>query len=325
MRCKAANLSVSVVMTCHNEERFIKQAVRSVVAQTAYDLVCEIVVVNDGSRDGSAAVLDQLSHEIEKLRIIETPGLGLSSARNRALQEATGEFIAILDGDDYWEPKKLARQMPAFASNSRTGLVYSDFVDFVRDDAADAHMITVRRFVPDHSDHLRDYFVNDAPIVPSTVVIRRAVVDNVGLFDESLRIGEDTEFCLRVAEKWRFCYVPGALTFKRRHAGQITSRLDKLLPIAALVTRRLCERCPDLQPLAKRRMARIHVKVAVDCALKGEWRNGIHHTVVALRLAPTYLRGWANLALFIAPTNVVRAVYRSIKTSWHTIRQTYSS
>ena len=108
-------MSVSVVITCHDEERTIEQAVRSVEAQTTFDVVDEIIVVNDGSRDGSEVVLERLAGEIEKLRIIETPGLGLSAARNRALREARGEFIAFLDGDDFWTPEKLERQLPAFA------------------------------------------------------------------------------------------------------------------------------------------------------------------------------------------------------------------
>ena len=109
-------MSVSVVMTCHDEERTIEEAVRSVEAQTIFDSVEEIIVVDDGSRDGSRVVLERLDHEIDKLKIIQTPGLGLPAARNRAVREASGEFIAILDGDDFWMPQKLERQLPAFAT-----------------------------------------------------------------------------------------------------------------------------------------------------------------------------------------------------------------
>ena len=142
--------------------------------------------------------------EIDKLKIIQTPGLGLPAARNRAVREASGEFIAILDGDDFWMPEKLERQFPAFARGGKIGLVYSDFVDFSRDDAADGRVITVRRFNPESAHQLRDYFVHDGPIMPSTLVVRRSVFDDVGLFDESLLIGQDTAFCLRVATSWRF-------------------------------------------------------------------------------------------------------------------------
>jgi glycosyltransferase involved in cell wall biosynthesis len=314
-------VSVSVVITCHNEEGTIEQAIRSVEAQTASDAVAEIIVVNDGSQDGSKVVLERLAGEIEKLTVIETPRLGQSGARNRALREAKGELIAILDGDDFWTPEKLGRQLPAFARNGNIGLVYGDFVDFSRDDATDGRIITVRRFDPENSDHLRDYFVHDGPIVPSAAVIRRSVFDDVGLFDESLRVGEDTQFWLRLAEKWRFCYVPGAFTCKRRHTGQLSDRLDTLLPSAAVTTEHFSSRHPELRPLAGRRMARLHAKVSTDCAMKGEWRKALRHTLTAIRLAPLYWRAWANLALLLAPTSVMRPVYEGLKGPWHALRQ----
>jgi glycosyltransferase involved in cell wall biosynthesis len=314
-------MSVSVVITCHNEERTIEQAVRSVEAQTAFDSVREIIVVDDGSRDRSRVVLERLAGEIEKLRIIETAGLGPSAARNRALREANGELVALLDGDDFWTPEKLERQLPAFARSGNIGLVYGDFVDFSLDDATDGRIITVRRFDPESAHHLRDYFVHDGPILPSTVVVRRSVFDNVGLFDESLRIGEDTEFSLRVAEKWRFCHVPGAFTFKRRHTGQVSMRLDAFLPDAALVTQHVASEHPELRSFVGRRMARVHAKVSADCALKGEWRKALRHDLTAIRLAPLYWRAWANLVLLLAPTSVVRPLYEGLKEPWHALRQ----
>jgi glycosyltransferase involved in cell wall biosynthesis len=318
-------MSVSVVMTCHNEERTIEQAVRGVEAQTAFDAVLEIIVVNDGSRDGSGRVLERLANEIDKLRILETPGLGLSAARNRALREAKAELIAILDGDDFWTPEKLERQLPAFARSGNIGLAYGDFVDFSRDDAMDGRVITVRRFHPEKPHHLRDYFVHDGPIMPSTVVIRRSVLDDVGLFDESLRIGEDTEFFLRIAERWRFCHVPGAFTFKRRHAGQLSRRLDALLPTTALVTQHVASRHPELRPLADRRMARLHAKVGTDCAIRGEWRRALRHDLMTVHLAPLCWRGWANLVLLLAPPFVVRPLYEGLKRPWHALRQSWHS
>ena len=318
-------MSVSVVITCHDEEATIEQSVRSVEAQTAFDVVEEIIVVDDGSRDGSDVVLQRLAGEIEKLRIIQTPGLGQSGARNRAVREAKGEFIAIVDGDDFWTPEKLERQLPAFAPNGEIGLVYSDIAEFSREDAADARIVTVRRFNPESAHQLRDYFVHDGPIMPSTLVVRRSVFDDVGLFDESLRVGEDTEFCLRVAEKWRFCHVPGAYTFKRRHPRQLSWRLEALLPNAALLTQHCASNHPELRSLAGRRMARLHAKVSADCAVRGEWRKALRHNLTAIRLAPRYWRAWANLGLLLAPTSVVRPVYGGLKRPWHAVRQSWHS
>jgi glycosyltransferase involved in cell wall biosynthesis len=318
-------MSVSVVITCRDEEATVEQAVRSVEAQTAFHVVGEIIVVDDGSRDGSKVVLDRLAGEIEKLRIIKIAGLGQSAARNRAVREAKGEFIAILDGDDFWPPEKLERQLPAFARSEQIGLVYGDIVDFSREDATDGRVVTVRRFNPESAHQFRDYFVHDGPIVPSALVVRRSVFDDVGLFDESLRIGEDTEFCLRVAEKWRFCHVPGAFTFKRRHPGQLSWRLDVLLPNAAVVTQHCASIHPELRSLAGRRMARLYAKVSADCAMKGEWRNALRHDLRAISLAPLYWRPWASLVLLVAPVSVVRPFYEGLKKPWHGLLQSWHS
>jgi glycosyltransferase involved in cell wall biosynthesis len=314
-------MTVSVILTCHNEERYIEQALRSVAAQTAFDRVLEIIVVDDGSRDNSPFILEQLAKEIDKLRIITTPGLGVSAARNRAVMETRGKFVAILDGDDYWKAEKLECQLSAFARDLRIGVVYGDFVDFSRDDATDARIITVRRFNPQNPCQLRDYFLHDAPILPSTAVVRCSVFKDVGLFDESLRVGEDTEFCLRVAERWRFCHVPGAFVFKRRHAEQYSRTLEVFLPNAEVTTQRFCERHGELKPLARRRMARIHVKVSADFAIQGKWHKALRHAFKTLRLAPLYPRGWANLALLLAPAPLVRPLYRLVKRPWHAVRQ----
>jgi glycosyltransferase involved in cell wall biosynthesis len=241
------------------------------------------------------------------------------------LREAKGELIAILDGDDFWTPEKLERQLPAFARSAEIGLVYGDFVDFSRDDAADGRVITVRRFHPGSSNHLRDYFVHDGPIMPSTVVIRRSVFDDVGLFDESLRIGEDAEFYLRVAERWRFCHMPGAFTFKRRHPAQLSWTLADFLPSAAAVTQRLASDHPELRSLAGRRMARLHAKVGTNCAMRREWRRALRHDLTAIRLAPRYWRAWANLVLLVAPVSVVRPLYEGLKRPWHALRQSWHS
>lgn len=318
-------MSVSVVITCHNDGRTIEQAVRSVAAQTSFDRVLEIIVVNDGSQDGSQTLLEELATKVAKLRVLETSGVGAAGARNAGLREARGLFIALLDGDDYWAPEKLAQQLPAFSQRNNIGLVYSDFVDFSRDDVADGRIITVRRFDPASPYQLRDYFLNDGPIMPSTAILRRAVIEDVGLFNESLLICEDTEFCLRIAEKWRFCHVSGGLTFKRRHPGRISSRIDGFLPNNAVLTREFSARHPELRDLAGRRLARGHVKASIDCKMKREWRRASRYGMTAIRLAPFYWRAWANLFLVLAPVSVAQPLYQGLKKPWHAMRHTWSA
>lgn len=304
------NLTVSVIVTCHNEARFITQAIRSAVEQTAVAQISEIVIVDDGSSDNSSDILSGLADEISLVRIIRTPGLGLSAARNLAIRASSSPLIAILDGDDYWAKDKLRQQLLALSGHPEAGLAYTDFVDFACDDAADAEVVRVRRYSPSTADTLATYFVYDAPIIPSTVVVRRSVLDDVGAFDETIQIGEDTEFFLRIAERWPFQHVPGALLFKRRHQNSISRRLEALLPTAMLVTDRFVERNPRLSVVARRRIAWRYAKVGNDCLKNGETIRGLGHLLRSLSHSPGLLRTYAYVALAFLPFTIRRNVTR---------------
>ena len=95
-------MSVSVMLTCHNGERFIVQAVESVINQTASSRIKEIIIVNDGSTDGSTEVIASLADREPRIHVLTTAGVGLPSARNLAIRHSTGDFISIQDGDDFW-------------------------------------------------------------------------------------------------------------------------------------------------------------------------------------------------------------------------------
>ena len=178
--------------------------------------------------------------------------------------------------------------------------------------------------IPESSRQLRDYFVHDGPIMPSTAVIRRSVFDDVGLFNESLRIGEDTEFCLRVAEKWRFCHVPGAFTFKRGQiGGRLSSRLDALLPDALLVTQQFSSHHPELTSLAGRRMARLQGEG--QCRLCDEGRMAESTSSQPRRRSTSHRATGApgpTCGFLLAPAfcRTARAT-RALKRPWHALRQ----
>lgn len=297
-------MSISVIMTCHNEERYIEQAIRSVVSQTAYDLIDEIIVVNDGSSDGSQVLLESLAADIGKLHIIVSGGIGVSAARNLAIQRTDNDYIAFLDGDDYWAMDKTEKQMPAFEAFPAVGLVYGDFYDFTQPDASDAMLVSVRRYHATNNKTLATYFVNDAPIIPSTMIVRKAVLDEIGLFDTKLAVGEDTDICLRIAEIWRFHHVCGGLAYKRRHGGNVTRSLEVTLPSAVMLTDRFVIRNPELAQLVRKRMARRYASVGNDCVKHGERLKAIGYLSRAFLSDPFFWRVYAYLAVTLMPAQL---------------------
>ena len=231
-------MSVSVVMTCHDEEAH-DRAGRAKCGGSD-DLRCV------SRRSSSSMTARAMGHESSwsgwttrstNSGSSRRRGSGLSAARN--LRGARSERRVhrhpgrrrLLDAGKAGAPATRFRDAAGTSASSTATSSISPAM--TRRTAASSRCAAS---TPKSAHQLRDYFVHDGPIMPSTLVVRRSVFDDVGLFDESLRIGEDTEFCLRVAEKWRFCHVPGAFTFKRRHPGQISARLDALLPNAARVT-----------------------------------------------------------------------------------------
>lgn len=308
---------VSVIMTCHNEEGYIAQAVGSVLGQTAFDRVCEVLIVNDGSTDRSGDILEKLAAGNGKLRILTASGIGPSAARNLALAEAKGEFIAILDGDDVWTPGKLAAQLPVIESDPRIGLVYGDFHDFSKDDMSDRRLMRVRQFDAAMPDLLETFFVEGGPIIPSTTIIRAKVFETVEPFNTSLRLNEDAELFLRIAEQWRFQYVPGAHLFKRVHGRNLTARIDTQLPAAEFITAQFVQRNPKLKPYAPKRMARRYGRAGSDCLAKGERVRALGYLRRAILLDPFlwHLYAYVLLALFpkrlgVSLRNVVRDALR---------------
>jgi glycosyltransferase involved in cell wall biosynthesis len=296
-------VKVAVIMTCCNEEAYIAQAVRSVTGQTDSTSVVEIVVVDDGSKDGSRQVLAALAREDSRIRVLHTQGIGLPAARNLAIRESSAPLIAFLDGDDYWRSDKLEQQLKVFA-NERVGLVYSDYVDFTNADLSDALLVNVRRFSSDTPHTLAEYFVHDGPIVPSTAIIARTIFEDVGLFDEQMRPGEDTELFLRIAERWQFQHVPGGLSFKRRHAQQVTRQLETLLPMNLEMTERFVRRNPSLERLIGQRLSRRYARVGHDCAQHGQGLLAFSNLSRAVTHAPFFWRAYAYLALLMLPLPV---------------------
>ena len=178
-------MNVSVIVTCHNEEKYIEQCINSIITQTDYNNIDEIIVINDDSSDNSLKILDKLKQSNDKLNIFTTNGIGVSAARNFGIKKNKSDFIAFLDGDDYWTNNKLENHLKVLNNNPLIGLTYGDFWDFGKNDGSDATYVTVKSL--NNVNQLLEYFIFDAPIVPSTTICRKEVFETVGLFNEKFK------------------------------------------------------------------------------------------------------------------------------------------
>lgn len=179
---------VSVIMPVHNGERFVCRAIRSVLQQTYEDV--ELFVIDDGSTDHTIEAVQTIDDSRVTL-LCMTPNAGAYVARNHALQYASGEFVAFLDADDAWLPPKLARQVALLDARPDIEMVHTRVVD--RFTAGEP----MARSLHTNASDYRENLCHDR-VATSTVLLRRAVLERVGTFDESLRMMGDWDLWTRI-------------------------------------------------------------------------------------------------------------------------------
>jgi hypothetical protein len=204
--------SISVVIPCYNAERFIRQTLESVLQQTHQPL--EVVLVDDGSTDNSAAIASSLGGLI---RVERQRNQGESVARNRGMEMARGEWIALLDADDIWYPQKLQRQVEAWQSSEPDVICfYSDFNRFCDDQDLG---VVIRPELHRQADYRIQMLCNsDAAILPSASLFPR----ELGLaikFPEETRYGEDMMFFSQLRDHGRLHKIPECLVGYRTFPG----------------------------------------------------------------------------------------------------------
>jgi glycosyltransferase involved in cell wall biosynthesis len=192
---------VSVVMPAFNAERYLREAIDSVLAQTHRPL--ELIVVDDGSTDATADVMASYGARIIAVDGLENRGIG--AARNRGIAEARGSFIAFMDADDIWPADKLARQLAVLAADPALDLSFGHLQCFISPE------------LPEDVKALRHCPPDPLPaFVAATMLARRASFDRVGLFDPSLRVGEFIDWYARARDAGLRSHLHGDIFLMRR-------------------------------------------------------------------------------------------------------------
>jgi glycosyltransferase involved in cell wall biosynthesis len=215
---------ISVVIPVYNGEKYLAEALESVLSQTYTNY--EIIAVDDGSTDGSAAVLARYA---EKVSVIRQENRDVSAARNAGIRAAKGKFIAFLDQDDWWLPDKLSVQLQAFSTYPEADVVFTNLVKFNNAGgqrmARDKHRLCLRL----RDNNVFRLLAVKNLLMPSAVMSRKSSLVRAGLFDESFKTCGDYQLWLRMAGRgMRFRYIPAPLTMYRQHTGN-TARHTALM------------------------------------------------------------------------------------------------
>ena len=204
---------VSVIIPTYNRAALVGRAIKSALLQTFRDF--ELIVVDDGSTDSTAELLEQYQ---ASLTALHQPNRGVAAARNRGIHHSCGRLIAFLDSDDEWVDSKLERQVAQYCFNDNYFICHTDEI-WLRD----GRQIQQKTKHHKQGGRFFERALELCLISPSSVMISRRLLDKVGWFDESMPAAEDYDLWLRITAFWEVEYIDEPLVIKYGgHADQLS-------------------------------------------------------------------------------------------------------
>ncbi len=326
-------MRISVVVPAYNAARSVGATLDSLLGQTA--AAVDIVVVDDGSSDGTRAALEPYR---DRVRLVFQENSGVSAARNRGVAEAAGDWVGFCDADDLWHPDKLSIVSSVLTAKPDTALLFHDFWTLVADQVMEKRAthsehtmfplfkefdITIPRILTDHHRVATDssefaevdtwygsafrWLMLGNFLMPSTVVVRRETFVAAGGFDADFRYAEDTEFFLRFSKTSPFLWIDAPLTGYRREAGTLlTGNMLRTIRNATRAVNRHCVEAEDVysgpdRRWVRRAVSRRFTRLAYFCLSELQSSEAREHAWTALRHQPSNARAWAIAAASLLP------------------------
>ncbi|MEW9798981.1 glycosyltransferase family 2 protein [Alteromonas sp. CYL-A6] len=296
---------VSIIVPVYNGAQYIRKTVATLISQTYPSF--EVLLINDGSSDDSAAVLDQLAHAHPEIRVFHKENGGVANARNFGLEQASGEFIAFCDQDDLWYDTKLEKQVPLFA-NPDVGLVYC---------GAEARYELYNKtskpgFTNKKRGHVFADMVMQNMLTCCTAVVRKSSVEQVGGFDDdrALMGVDDWHLWIKLSACFEVDFVPEHLAIHVFH-GDNYSLNDKKMHDAELVCldKIIALNLPGAQNVDWDSVKHdLHLKYAVSYVFSSDFDLAKQAFFDAHRAKPDwscFLNGWLYT---VVPSPLLRAL-----------------
>lgn len=278
---------ISVVVPAYNQAAYLGEAIQSVLNQTWPDF--ELVIINDASPDATSEIVSRFNDPRIKY-IVHGKNRGLAVTRNTGIHAATGDLIALLDGDDLFHPEKLAVHLEFLKDHPEVAVSYNGRFEL------NHSACTIRELVrPPLRVNLGD-LVLGFPFAPSDIVFRRGILSKAGFFDEKfVFVGEDLDMNCRIAlAGFEFASVDRALSYRRRYSGKIVKNikggLDSMLSILNRVF--ADPKCPaDVVTLRDKAFVEKYLAWACIALAQNETSLGQALVRESIQLDPTLVQG----------------------------------
>jgi glycosyltransferase involved in cell wall biosynthesis len=300
---------VSVVIATYNYGGYLPLALDSALSQTLADL--EIIVVDDGSTDDTERVIQPYRLD-PRIGYLRTDHLGQSAAKNAGIRRARGRYVAFLDADDLWLPTKLEKQIELFErSGPELGVVYCRrrWID------EGGRELDRDERQPHRGDVLARLFHRPF-ICFSSSMIRRAVLDDVGLFDESIPMAIDYDLWLRIGLKYHFDYVDERLVMYRTGHGNLSSRLAERVVCVREIIHRFLEERGGRERLDSAFVRMVLAEHCCDMAgtlVETDKLGALGWYAKGLLTDPTYRPAWKQLGTMWIPKSWKSAVTKKLR------------
>ena len=210
-------MKISVIIPTYNRKKTLARAIPSVINQSLSPF--EILIIDDGSNDGTE---EWVKENFQNIKYIYQNNHGVSSARNLGIENAYGDWVAFLDSDDEWLPNKLYEQVKAIDSNPEMKFFHTNEI-WIRNGVRVNQMKKHKKY----GGYIFEKCLDICRVSPSSVLIQKEVFDNIGIFDESLRVCEDYDLWLRITSKYPVVFLDIPLIYKYGgHADQLSKVND---------------------------------------------------------------------------------------------------
>ena len=210
-------MKISVIIPTYNRKKTLARAIQSVKNQSLSPF--EILIIDDGSNDGTEGWVKE---NFQNIKYIYQNNHGVSSARNIGIENAYGDWVAFLDSDDEWLPNKLYKQVKAIESNPKMKFFHTNEI-WIRNGVRVNQMKKHKKY----GGYIFEKCLDICRVSPSSVLIQKEVFDNIGIFDESLRVCEDYDLWLRITSKYPVVFLDIPLIYKYGgHADQLSKVND---------------------------------------------------------------------------------------------------
>lgn len=287
--------TISVIIPTYNSSSYITRTLDSVLSQNI--LPSEIVMVDDGSSDNTIETIEEYKRKnkdvLENIRIFQQKNMGAGAARNRAVKEASGEWIAFLDSDDIWMPGKMEAVRVAMETHPDSTIIAHD------EYAVDEKDMESRRLCVLHEgyDNSKDLFIQlyeGNLFSTSCMVIKKEIILKAGGFDESLRSAQDYDLWIRCGMYGKLFYIPEPYEIYVTREGNITANTYRRYNCEMRICRKYIDELikrvglKDTRKIVRKRIFNIH-KVETYLSLKQK-KVGVAAKIV-MRLIPELCKG----------------------------------